>query len=72
METEILMHKIEFSWSEDDMENRQLDQSDIDHIKECIEKGYGEGELCQSFTNYDKKTDEPFDDEARGWWAIAK
>ena len=72
METEIYLHKIKFNWDESGGGERPLDDSDIKHIKNCIENGFREGELNQVFTNYDKKTNEPFDDEVRGWWSIVK
>lgn len=73
MKTELYAHKIIYNWDEDDaVDNRQLNDDDIQEIINCLAEGYREGELCQSFTNINKETDEPFDDEVRGWWKIAK
>jgi len=59
---QILQHEIEYWFRED--ENRKLDECDIEHIEDCIKKGYNQGELCQ----HDNKLDQEF----RGWWKIQK
>lgn len=62
MKTEILLHNIEYSWK-DGNENRQLTESDEEHIEKSIKEGYREGELCQF--------DEENQCEVFGWWKIA-
>ena len=63
METEILLHTIEYSWEGD--EDHNLQESDIDHIKKCIEDGCNQGQLCQT----DEENGEV---ENIGWWKIVK
>ena len=65
METTILQHGIKFWWR--DESNRGLCESDIDHIKKCIEEGYREGDLCQ-LIHYGENEEA----EIYGWWEIAK
>lgn len=56
METEILLHRI--NWWLDDDSVAELDEDDTYHIKKCIEDGYREGDL-----NHGQK-------QIRGWWKI--
>ncbi len=70
MNKEILLHNIKFSWRSGEKNN--LDIHDIEHIKKSIESGYSSGELCQSFTDYNKETNEPFNNVIYGWWEIVK
>jgi hypothetical protein len=58
---EILQHNISYYYREYDGE---MPESDQDHIKECIEQGYNQGELC--FVGDDGNT------EYRGWWHIER
>ena len=62
MVTKIYAHEIAYSW--EDGEKRELDECDIDYIKELLKEDYIEGELCQ----YNNETDEEF----RGWWRIKR
>ena len=61
MITEILQHRIELSW--EGGENHKLQESDIEHIKKCIEDGCNQGQLCQ----IDEENGEV---ENIGWWKI--
>ena len=61
MKTErICAHWIEYCFNED--EERELDDSDIEHIRECLIENYTQGELCQQ----DNETEETY----YGWWNI--
>ena len=60
METEILLHAIVYNWQ--DGEQRELYDTDIEHIEKLIKDGFASGELYQ----YNAETDE----EYRGWWEI--
>lgn len=59
--SEILNHDI--SWFVDSNRVTELDQSSIDHIKQCIEDGISQGSLC---VTYGAKHDK----ESNGWWRI--
>ena len=61
MKTTILGHEVEYSWEGEGED--EIDDSDINHIKECIEEGNNQGELCQ----IDKENGEV---ESAGWWEI--
>jgi len=58
----ILQHTIEYWFDNDSLE---LNDIDIEHIKECIEDGYNQGELNQLVNG------KHGDEEVRGWWNIA-
>lgn len=60
METEILQHKIDY-WYEDEQEMPEHEQ---DHVKEMIMEGYGSGELID--TNMETG------ETNTGWWKIKK
>ena len=59
MITTILLHEIEYNWR--DGSNGELCDSDIEHIKKCIEEEYNQGELCQLTLN---------ENDRHGWWKI--
>ncbi len=61
MKTTILGHEIEFSW--EDGEDHEIQDSDINHLRKCIEEGNNQGELYQT----DKENGEV---ENIGWWEI--
>jgi len=44
----------------------EMDESDIEHIKEMIAEGMVGGELCTSDPNPDS------DEDHYGWWEISK
>lgn len=58
----ICAHWIEYWFNED--ENKELDESSIEHIQNLLKENYVEGELCQ----YDDETET----EYYGWWKIKK
>lgn len=62
LETEILLHPIEYYFRNDS--ERELTESDEEHIKQMITEGYVEGEL----NSYDPETEEEFS----GWWKIKR
>lgn len=55
--TTILQHKIGW-WIGEDDSIKELDESDIEHIKQAIIDGYNQGELIHG------------EDGIRGWWHI--
>lgn len=58
MITEILQHKIDW-WLEDDS-ILELDEFDLEHIRDAIADGYSEGELNHG------------NEEIKGYWKIIK
>ncbi len=63
METEIYQNKISYNW--EGGQNYELDDSDIEHIKEGIDNGFNRGQLCQTSKENGKV-------ENIGWWFIIK
>ena len=66
--TEILQHNIMYWLSDENEHDYKIDESNEEHIKECIADGCNQGELCQTIQG-DKGNDIT---EARGWWRIVK
>lgn len=62
MITTIYAHEIEYSW--EDGEVRQLDESDVNHIKSLLKDDYRAGEFFQ----YDSVAEKAY----VGWWKINK
>ncbi len=60
MQIEILQHNIDYNFLEND--KIEIDECNIDHIKQMIIEGYNQGELCQYNIHIDS--------DYRGWWKI--
>lgn len=57
----IYSHTIGYRWLEGD-KDRELNDSDVEHIQDLLKEDYIEGQLC----SFDYKTEE----EVFGWWKI--
>lgn len=62
MKTEILLHTILYNWR--DGSDRELNDSDNEHIHYMINQGFNQGELV----SYDNDTET----DVYGWWEITK
>lgn len=60
MTTDILMHEIEYGYKEH--ENKEMTDSDREHVASMIGDGFREGELV----TFDHDTEQ----EIYGWWKI--